>query len=174
MIQVRQVTLGTNRFTYRTCGRGPDVLLIHGWISSGRMWEALMCEIAPGCRVWAPDLMGFGESSNGEPMQVLSLADQTQLIAEFCKAVKIRPKVVIGHSMGGSIALKLLLDNPRFTDKLVLICPVITGRLGLNVDQFLGTPIGQTLFGMGQFVWPHVLNFPQIAQMVAPYCLDPK
>ena len=154
MIDAQRLTLGNNTFTYRVCGSGPDVLLIHGWISSGRMWEALMRELAPHFRVWAVDLVGFGDSRNAEGFHALSINDQAELIVAFCQAQRIVPYAVVGHSMGGAIALTLALDYPDLLEKLVLVSPVVTGRFGWLADQLFGSWFGHTLLSMSRYVWP--------------------
>src|SRR5689334_12635198 len=109
MIDVKHLSVGDTEFSYRVSGSGPDVLLIHGFVSSGRMWEALICELAPHYRLWALDLIGFGDSRHSDLTRVLTVHDQAEFIAAFCAAVGIRPYAVIGHSMGGAITLNLAL-----------------------------------------------------------------
>lgn len=165
---MQQLTLGNHHFAYRVAGSGPDVLLIHGWLSSGRMWEALMAYLAPQYRVWAPDLIGFGDSWADDPTRVLTVEDQTRLAVVFCKAVGIRPYAAIGHSMGGAIILKLALDYPELLDRLVLVCPVVSGKIGWNLDVLLTTPVGQTMLAFGQYVWGTVTQFSPMSFFVAP------
>lgn len=151
------LTLGTDKLAYRTFGSGPDVLLVHGWQSSSRMWDETMDFLSPHFRLWAIDLMGFGDSRNDDPTRLLTIDDQTQLVAEFCNVLGLGPSVVIGHSMGGCIALKLALDYPQLVDRLVLVSPVVTGKLGGHLDQFLATNIGKALLmNVGQHLWPQL------------------
>lgn len=165
---MHQLTLGDHHFTYRVAGSGPDVLLIHGWLSSGRMWEALMAYLAPHYRVWALDLIGFGDSRTDDPARVLTVEDQTRLVVSFCKAVGIQPYAAIGHSMGGAIILKLALDYPELLDRLVLVCPVVSGKIGWNLDALLTTPVGQTVLTFGQYVWSTVTQLRRVMFFVAP------
>src|SRR5258708_470574 len=157
MIASQSLTIDGNRIAYRTCGSGPDVLMIHGWVGSGAMWAGLMSHLAPNCRTWALDLMGFGESSNGEPTRVLSIDDQVRHVAAFCEAQSIRPYAVIGHSMGGGVSLKLALDYPDLLQKLVVIAPVVLGRLPFSVHRLLSSRIGQTAMTLRNVIWPTAL-----------------
>jgi pimeloyl-ACP methyl ester carboxylesterase len=168
MIPVRHLSLGNNRLTYRVIGSGPDVLLIHGWISSGRMWEALMCEMAQTCRVWALDLLGFGDSQGINPAKIITLNDEARLLVAFCKEMGIRSVTAVGHSMGGTLAVKLALEQPDLINKIVLICPVITGKLVYHMEQFLANPVGQTLLNFSQRFWPNVFTMPQVTAVLAP------
>lgn len=167
-MKTEHIAIGDNNITYRTCGSGPDILLVHGWISSSRMWENLMEELAPHYRMWALDLIGFGDSWSGDPERIMTIEDQTRITVAFCRAVGIHPHAVIGHSMGASIGIKMALDHPRYVEKLVLVCPVITGKLGGNLDQWVLNPIGQAVVSWGQAVWPQVFTLPQIVQLIAP------
>src|SRR5215831_6719225 len=151
------LTLDKDIFAYRTAGSGPDVLLIHGWQSSSRMWDETLEFLAPHFRVWSLDLIGFGDSRNDDPLRLLSVDDQTQLVADFCKAHNIRPHLVMGHSMGGCITLKLALAHPDLTEKNVLVSPVVTSKLGLHLRQLLMTNFGKALFmNVGRHLWPQL------------------
>src|SRR5260221_13191994 len=158
MIDVQRLTLGKNTFTYRVCGSGPDVLLVHGWISSGRMWERLMRHLAPDYRVWAIDLLGFGDSRNADSAHALSIDNHVELVVAFCQALGIAPYAVIGHSMGGAIAVTFALEHPELIDKLVLVSPVVTGRFGGLRDHFLGSSVGRVLLDISQHLWPLALR----------------
>ena len=169
MIAPQSLTIGGNRIAYRTCGSGPDVLMIHGWVSSGMIWQGLMSQLAPHCRTWALDLMGFGASSNGDPARALSLDDQVQHVVAFCEAQHIQPYAIIGHSMGGSVSLKLALDYPDLLKRLVVIAPVVSGRLPFNIHRLLGSPIGQTAMTLQHVIWPTATLLAPIGYFSAPF-----
>ena len=154
MIDIQRLTLGDNTFTYRVCGSGPDVLLIHGWTGTGRFWESLMQELAPHFRVWAIDLVGFGDSRNAHSAHSFSIDNHVELVVAFCESLGISANVIIGHSMGGAIAIKLALDYPAWLAKLVLVSPVVTGSFGWLRDHFLGSGVGRALLGVSQHIWP--------------------
>lgn len=168
MINFNQLTFDGHRFAYRTCGSGPDVLLIHGWLSSGRMWENLMAYLAGQYRLWAIDLIGFGDSRTDDPTLELSVDQQTRLVVAFCERIGIRPHAVIGHSMGGTITLKLALDHADLLDKIALVCPVVTGNLHFNLNRVLALQPARKILSMGRHLWPHLRNFPGAQFFVAP------
>jgi 4,5:9,10-diseco-3-hydroxy-5,9,17-trioxoandrosta-1(10),2-diene-4-oate hydrolase len=165
---LQRLSVSENHFAYRVCGSGPDVLLIHGWISSGRMWECVMEHLAPEFRVWAIDLIGFGDSRTDDETRILAVDDQTRLTVAFCQAVGIQPHAIVGHSMGGAIALKMGLDFPDLVNKLVLVCSVVTGRIGWNLDGLLATSVAKSMLGFGQYVWPTMRQATQMSFLVAP------
>jgi pimeloyl-ACP methyl ester carboxylesterase len=139
---------------YRVKGTGPDVLMIHGWASSWRMWERPMHHLAlAGFRAWALDLPGCGESdtlhlSNGW----YTISNLTSVVEAFVERTGIGQAAVVGHSMGGAIALELAASRrrPDATRALVLIAPVVSGRLGLSLHVFLGSPFGRKLLELSQ------------------------
>ena len=160
MITTHRLTLGNHRVCYRTCGSGPDVLLIHGWISSSRMWEDSMRRLAPYYRVWAVDLLGFGESRTTEDDLVLNVDQHVRLVAEFIQQLDIQPYAVVGHSMGGAIAIKLALNYPGLMERLCLVCPVVTGYLHFNLGTLIGNELTQRLMAVGGKLWPTLQTVP--------------
>jgi pimeloyl-ACP methyl ester carboxylesterase len=136
------------------------------------MWEVPMRELASHYRLWALDLIGFGDSRHRELTRVLTIHDQAEFVAAFCEAVGIRPYAVIGHSMGGAITLDLALNYPTLFDKMILVAPVVTGRLGFNIHQVLETAIGQAVLSKGHHLWPYLLRSAGVRLFVAPAYLD--
>jgi pimeloyl-ACP methyl ester carboxylesterase len=99
--------------------RGPRALLIHGLTSTARSWWRLGAEMArAGYRVTAPDLRGHGDSPRGEDYLLTSYAaDVLALGREW--------DVVVGHSLGGAIAVVALNADRSFTGRLVLEDPLL-------------------------------------------------
>ena len=96
-------------------GRGPDLVLVHGWGLHGGIWGDLPALLAEHFRVTTLDLPGHGRSRTaGEP---LSLAAFTESVAALCPA----PAIWLGWSLGGLIALNAALRQPKTVSKLVLV-----------------------------------------------------
>jgi pimeloyl-ACP methyl ester carboxylesterase len=122
-------TAHINDFTlhYLVEGHGPDVLMVHGWGSSRRMWAHLSSELSSARRCWSVDLPGFGDSdkpTNGWH----SIPNYTATLHHFMEAMGLQRAHVIGHSMGGLIALDFAATHPERVTRLVAINPVVTGR----------------------------------------------
>ncbi len=132
------------RIHYQSVGRGPAVLLIHGWASSWRLWARTMSRLAQsGYQAWAVDLIGFGESDkpgNGW----YTLRQFTATLAELCDRLDISRPALVGHSMGGAIALSLALQ--REARALALAAPVVNGELSLSLRLLLTSPMARRLF----------------------------
>lgn len=107
----------TARIRYLDKGNGPTLLLIHGLGATHADWQKQIDFFARVFRVIAPDLRGHGDSEGEGPYTVDRLAtDCSQLL----DVLKIGPFFVMGHAMGGAIAMQLALFKPERVKKLVL------------------------------------------------------
>jgi 2-succinyl-6-hydroxy-2,4-cyclohexadiene-1-carboxylate synthase len=78
---------------------------VHGWLLAGRLWHPLRRELAPRWSLWCPDLPGFGGTQRPRGLQA-SLASYGRWLAEAAQREAAgRPVVLLGHSLGGSLAL---------------------------------------------------------------------
>ncbi|MEU0541801.1 alpha/beta hydrolase [Nocardia sp. NPDC005978] len=119
--------LHTHRFGPAT---GPVVLALHGLTGHGRRWEALAREQLPQVRIIAPDLRGHGRSPGVPPWDFETIvADLVRLLA----AETSEPVVVLGHSFGAAVGVRLAHRHPELVRALVLLDPAI----GLDADFML-------------------------------------
>jgi pimeloyl-ACP methyl ester carboxylesterase len=102
-------------------GDGPPIVLVHGLSSSIGFWEYQVPTLARTHRVLALDLPGYG--SSGRPDAPFTPPWYAGVVAGFMDAVGVPSAVVLGHSMGGQIALTLALDRPEKVEALVLSAP---------------------------------------------------
>lgn len=80
-------------------------MCLHGWLLSGRLWQPLRAELEPQWQLWSPDLPGFGLAERPRGLQP-SLASYGRWVAEEARRqAQGRPLVLVGHSLGGSLAL---------------------------------------------------------------------
>ncbi len=105
-------------FTER--GSGPPLLLVHGLMITGEMFDPVIEQLAARHRVIVPDLRGHGRSRGLPPPYSAGqlAADLVRLLDELA----IGSTAVLGYSQGGAIAQQLALDNPARCDRLVLAC----------------------------------------------------
>jgi len=97
-----------------------DVLILHGWGSGAKNWGRVRGLLEnQGYRVFLPDLPGFGEAHL--PPQPWSVNDYMEWVNSYCEKQKISPFFLLGHSFGGSIAVKFALKHPEKIKKLFLI-----------------------------------------------------
>ena len=99
-----------------------DVILIHGLMSSTSEWTKNIDALATRHRVWAIDLIGFGFSSR-MTTPAYSLRYYAESVLEFLDAHRIARASIVGHSLGGGIALQFAHDHGDRVDRLILIGP---------------------------------------------------
>ncbi len=88
----------------------PVVLFLHGWGAPAETYRLLLDHLAGYCRVVAPDLPGFGGSA--EPEEPWCVDDYTDWTVEFATALGLRRVILMNHSFGGRISIKLLSRRP--------------------------------------------------------------
>ncbi|MFC4821694.1 alpha/beta fold hydrolase [Dokdonella ginsengisoli] len=118
----RFVDVDGARLHYVDRGRGPVVVLLHGLGGNLRNFHALIERLAPDHRVVALDRPGCGYSTTASAAQP-DLFEQARIVAAFLRALDLRQPLVVGHSMGGALALALALDFPDHVGSLVLLSP---------------------------------------------------
>ena len=110
-------------------------LLIHGWSSSWFAISPLLPILRTRYHCMAVDLPGYGQSPRGN--ERVSIDAYADMLAELLHQVTDQPAVLIGHSMGGMIALTMALRHPDLAERLVLLCPTISGRLSMFINLFI-------------------------------------
>ena len=108
------------RLHYVEAGSGPPLLLLHGLNGSTFGFRLLMPCLATHFRTIALDLMGFGYSERPQHRDY-SLGAQARLVAGFLDALGIAKASVLGHSLGGAVAMHLALEFPERVDRLILV-----------------------------------------------------
>lgn len=132
MSTARQIELHGHPVTYHQAGAGPAVLLIHGITSSSRTWRAVMPGLAERYTVIAPDLLGHGRSA--KPRGDYSLGSYASGLRDLLVALEVPRATVVGHSLGGGVAMQFAYQFPERLDRLVL---VDSGGLGEEVSLVL-------------------------------------
>ena len=118
--------------------RGPDgrprpvVLLVHGIASRGRQWERVMAELGDRAHVLAPDLLGHGSSA--KPRGDYSLGAHANGLRDLLAALGHERVTVVGHSLGGGVAMQFAYQVPERVERLALIG---AGGLGKEVTPLL-------------------------------------
>ncbi|MCW2539903.1 MAG: putative hydrolase [Frankiales bacterium] len=134
-VQRRSVPVDGQLLSYLDAGPpdGPAVLLVHGLASDARTWLPLMQALADrGLRTVAPDLLGHGQSAK-PPIQH-DLPGHARTLLHFSRTLALGPATVVGHSLGGAVAMYLGHVFPQSMARLVLIS---SGGLGKAVHPVL-------------------------------------
>ncbi|HMR67226.1 MAG TPA: alpha/beta hydrolase, partial [Anaerolineae bacterium] len=132
-------------------------LLIHGWSSSSYAMSPLLPMLSRRYHCLAVDLPGYGDSAPSA--QPESVEHYAELMAELIRQTNpSQGAVVVGHSMGGMIALTLATKYPDLVERLILLCPTVSGRLSLFMDLFISPAVMVERFVL-----------PQISRLLQPY-----
>jgi pimeloyl-ACP methyl ester carboxylesterase len=140
---------------YRVVGAGPVVVLVHGWLSSSRIWEQLAGRLAQRFTVYSLDLSGFGESD--KPLSGYGIRNGSRLLYAFCAHFGLTHANVIGHDLGGAMAVKLAADHPDVVGRLVVIStPADENQIDLPTMLWLVTlpVVGPIFYALGRAVRP--------------------
>ena len=127
-----EIELHGRRVIYRVAGSGPPVVLIHGMVNSSRHWEAVALRLASDYTVIAPDLIGHGDSA--APRGDYSLGAHAASIRDLLAAIGVERATIVGHSLGGGVAMQFFYQFPQRIERLVLIS---SGGLGREVSPML-------------------------------------
>jgi len=128
----REVTLHGHRLSYRIAGEGPVILLVHGIAGSALTWTATQRELARHFTVIAPDLPGHGVSD--KPPADYSLGSLASALRDLLVALGHERATIVGHSLGGGIAMQFAYQFPERCERLVLVS---SGGLGRDVSVIL-------------------------------------
>jgi pimeloyl-ACP methyl ester carboxylesterase len=129
-----QIELHGRRVIYRVAGSGPPVVLIHGMLNSSSHWRSVALNLAREHLVVAPDLIGHGDSA--APRGDYSLGAHAASIRDLLAAIGVERATIVGHSLGGGVAMQFFYQFPQRVERLVLIS---SGGLGRNVSPLLRT-----------------------------------
>ncbi len=110
---------------YEVFGHGQPVILLHGWLGSWGVWQETMAQLGKYYRTYALDFWGFGES--GKKRDSYDVADFVGLVEQFMEQLGIVRAPLVGHSMGGTVALSVAIQYPQRVSKVVVIGSPIVG-----------------------------------------------
>jgi pimeloyl-ACP methyl ester carboxylesterase len=130
--KVNSLTLHGTPVTYAQAGEGPILLLIHGMAGDFKNWNEVIEPLAKHHTVIAPDLPGHGESAPGGGDY--SLGSLASGLRDMLAALGHDSATLVGHSLGGGVAMQFSYQFPEMAERLVLVS---SGGLGPEVSLVL-------------------------------------
>ena len=110
------------QISYHSEGKGPALLLLHSLGVSGEAWSQVIEQLARNYTVYAPDMLGHGDSD--KPPRDYSVEDYAQSIVDFMGKLQLEKAILCGNSVGALIALEIASSHPSAIEKLLLVgCP---------------------------------------------------
>src|SRR6266699_131961 len=127
LIAAHYAKIGNGQLHYLTAGKGPAVILLHGFAETSRMWRPIIPILAKKLTVIAPDLPGIGDSSIPDKIDMLTAAKQ---IHDLVRSLKIDKARVVGHDIGLMVAYAYAAQFPSDTEKLAVMDAFLPGVSG--------------------------------------------
>ena len=103
----------------------PALLILHGWGCNYRTYQNIIDKLSSFFFVITPELPGFGQTP--EPPEPWSVGDYADFVKVFCEKTNLNPLVILAHSLGCRIAIKLLSKNALRPEKIIF-----TGAAGIK------------------------------------------
>jgi len=129
------MTIKGLKINYKTLGEGRPLLILHGWGSRSDNWQKVAEALAKsGVKVIIPDLPGFGQSD--KPLTAWDIDDYCDFVEEFVKVLNLDKFYLLGHSFGGSLAVKFSLQHPEKVAKLFLVSAACVRKKSLKNKLF--------------------------------------
>jgi len=137
------------RLNYEESGEGaPPLIMIHGLCSNLKHWDPQARKFGRSHKILRVDLRGHGASD--APKSGYSIRQMADDVAALARSRRIRNAVVMGHSMGGAVALEFARRNPDVAKALVML-DAPTGLGGMSAADAKQSPLVAALGGPG---WP--------------------
>lgn len=131
-LQPQRISIHGHEVRFFRAGEGPALLLVHGMAGSAATWKSVMPRLARDYTVIAPDLLGHGKSAT--PRTDYSLGAFAAGLRDLLVTQGIERATVVGHSLGGGIAMQMAYQHPERVERLVLVG---SGGLGSEVSPVL-------------------------------------
>lgn len=131
--------LGDTFLSYLDDGRGTPVVLLHGIPTWSYLWTPVLDDLTRVARVLAPDLAGFGYSDKRDAFD-RSIARQAALVDQWMQRIGLDAAIVVGHDIGGGVALRLATLFPSRVRKLCVINGVCYDSWPVELMLQLGHP----------------------------------
>jgi pimeloyl-ACP methyl ester carboxylesterase len=148
-----EVPIHGRRLAYREAGgEGPTLLLVHGITNSSLTWAPITERLTrQGMHVLAPDLPGHGDSERQRGDH--SLGAHASILRDLLSVVDVERVTVVGHSLGGGVAMQFSYQFPELVERMVLVS---SGGLGREVSLAIRAatlPFAEQVIGVGAS-WP--------------------
>jgi pimeloyl-ACP methyl ester carboxylesterase len=146
---------------YEVAGRGKPIILLHGWIGSWDHWVDTMICLESRFRGYALDFWGFGDST--KKLDSFHINDFVAMVDQFMERLGIDTAPIIGHSMGGTVALSLALAKPDRAKQVIVVGSPIVGNSLNPFLQLAGHP------QVAALLWRFPSVFRLFLRLYAPF-----
>src|SRR5882757_4110083 len=141
--RVRYTTIHGYRRAYIMAGYGPVLLLLHGIGDNADTWRGLIPALARDYTVIAPDFLGHGRSDR--PRADYSIAAYACGMRDLLSVLDVEQATIIGHSLGGGVAMQFAYQFPERCQRLVLVSTGGVGRKTSALLRLVAIPGSETV-----------------------------
>lgn len=151
-------TIANQQIYFQKVGKGKDLILLHGWgLDSSSFWPDVDL-LKDTFTLWLLDLPGHGRSD--VPPSTFTITNYKNIIEQFIEEQKISKPIVLGHSFGGRIAIKLASENPKLLEKIILEDSAgISTKLGIKNIFF------QIIAKLVKYLIPDIFNLKELLRV---------
>ncbi|HUK41020.1 MAG TPA: alpha/beta fold hydrolase [Candidatus Acidoferrales bacterium] len=106
------------RLNFQVQGEGFPLIILHGFLGSLDNWRSVSKKLSASSKVYSLDLRNHGDSPHSE---IMNYSIMVHDLRDFCAEQKIHDAHLLGHSMGGKVAMQFTLENPALVNKLMVV-----------------------------------------------------
>ncbi len=114
---------------YEVYGRGQPIIFLHSWVGSWRYWVPMMDLVAERYRAYALDFWGFGDSDRNNGTSAYTIASYADMITRFVDQIGISRANLVGHGLGGMVAVRAAHNNPQRFPRIMLVATPLRGQI---------------------------------------------
>ena len=150
---------------YRKYGQGKPLIILHGLFGISDNWVSFGKKIAElGYEVYIPDQRNHGQSPHSPSFNYLALVDD---LFEFIDEHELEDATILGHSMGGKVAMRFALENPHFLSKLIIV--------DISLRAYEARPHHKNILkAMQQVDFKTIVSRKEVENILEQHIKDPK
>ena len=150
---------------YRKFGEGKPLIILHGLFGISDNWVSFAKKIAElGYEVYIPDQRNHGQSPQSPSFNYLALVDD---LFEFIDEHELEDVSVLGHSMGGKVAMRFALENTQYISKLIVV--------DISMRAYEARPHHKNILkAMQQVDFSKIKSRKEVEEILAKYISEPK
>ena len=172
-IQSQRIKVGGLDIHYLTGGQGEPLVILHGGSGGARGWVNSLAELSENYTIYLPDLPGFGDSQSLDGDY--HIPELAEFVSEFSRELGLESFHLMGHSLGGGIALSYTLKSQQRIKKLVLVSSMCLGEEIAMWVRFLSGRVLCRIVGRPAILVTRFLKwlatfFYAPAEFMEPFC----
>lgn len=151
-------TINNQKIYFQKVGEGKDLILLHGWgVDVSSFWPSVEV-LKDHFTLWLIDLPGMGRSD--PPKKDWAILDYAKLVEEFILEQKIKKPILLGHSFGGRITIKLAAKSPHILGKIIL-----EDSAGLSRNKGIKNSLLKIITKITKYLIPNIFNIRELIRI---------